>query len=187
MPCFSPPPPLSPPTDTLLQYDAFLESATSSKSEDEKVAHVRDIFGFFMGFRKDQPVADSTENILLRGGKNLHQGESRPAAHWHWQAVDSHSELPSALLGALVANTNEVADACLVPLLLRALQVVPTLCKLSVPDVCPTPQLCVLYFCLLQSTGSSTPGTYRRTCAWMCLRTTTRGLVCRCWQMVSVV
>jgi hypothetical protein len=52
-------------SNTLLQYDAFLESATSFKSEDDKVAHDRDIFGFFMGFRKDQPVADSTENILL--------------------------------------------------------------------------------------------------------------------------
>lgn len=71
--------------DTLLQYDAFLESATSSKSEDDKVAHVRDIFGFFMGFRKDQPVADSTENILLRGGKNLHQ-EYWLFYTWHLKA-----------------------------------------------------------------------------------------------------
>ena len=42
---------------------------------------VHDIFGFFMGFRKDQVVADSIENILLRGGKNLHQGTSAIAAH----------------------------------------------------------------------------------------------------------
>jgi hypothetical protein len=36
---------------------------------------VSEIFGFFMGFRKDFSTIDYTNNILLRGGLNLGQGK----------------------------------------------------------------------------------------------------------------
>ena len=62
------------PSATLVQYDAFLEDVVADRPDSKKVVAVNDIFGFFMGFRKDQVVADSRENILLRGGQNLHQG-----------------------------------------------------------------------------------------------------------------
>jgi hypothetical protein len=60
---------------SLNAYNEWLLETVEEYSERERVRHVKDIFGFFMGFRKDHPVSDSSENILMRGGSNLHQGE----------------------------------------------------------------------------------------------------------------
>ncbi len=76
---------------------------TSWLPEVNKTQPVHDLLGFFMGFRKDQPVADYTDNILLRGGRNLHQG--------------THSGFPkprglSSLVGAACAVGSLFACLC---------------------------------------------------------------------------
>ena len=63
---------------TLEEYNDWIELQSAWMSERNKTVLVHDLLGFFMGFRKDQPIADFTDNILLRGGRNLHQGRSAP-------------------------------------------------------------------------------------------------------------
>jgi hypothetical protein len=47
---------------------------TNTRHLQSAAVEVSEIFGFFMGFRKDFSTIDYTNNILLRGGLNLGQG-----------------------------------------------------------------------------------------------------------------
>jgi hypothetical protein len=68
------------PADTLREYNEWAELHTAWIPPRNRTAPSKDILGFFMGFRKDQPISDYTDNILLRGGRNLHQGSCRVRA-----------------------------------------------------------------------------------------------------------
>lgn len=60
---------------TLGQYNAWMNEKLGETlpADAPHYNKVHDILGFFMGFRKDMPIADFTDNIMLRGGRNLHQ------------------------------------------------------------------------------------------------------------------
>jgi hypothetical protein len=63
-------------SDTLPAINKFLEDAVSELPDERKVreVHFPGIFGFFMGFRKDQNILTYRNNILLKGAINSHQG-----------------------------------------------------------------------------------------------------------------
>lgn len=79
---------------TLAQYNAWLEGATVHPDKSGQLGRpfpVKEIFGFFMGFRKDHNAANYHSNTLLYGGKNEYQGSwvnTRPccvawSCKWH--------------------------------------------------------------------------------------------------------
>lgn len=64
-------------TATLEAYNKWVDLATQTTGP---LYAVPELFGFFMGFRKDHPVADHQRNILVHGSLNFHQGTRKIVA-----------------------------------------------------------------------------------------------------------